>query len=88
MLRKIRMIVIYTADIEPAHTRPFMDVGCLKFQLQEAYLTELDSETIKEKLERKIKSGGTLTEESADAFYLVKGERGDKSYLVKRFSNL
>ena len=58
MLRKIRMIVIYTADIEPAHTRPFMDVGCLKFQLQEAYLTELDSETIKEKLERKIKSGG------------------------------
>lgn len=82
MHRKIRMIVIYTADIEPEHTRPFLDVGCLKFQLQEAFLTELDSEAIKEKLHDKVKSGVMLTEEEQMQFIILpltyKGRKKNK----------
>ena len=71
MLRKIRMIVIYTADIEPARTRPFMDVGCLKFQLQEAFLTELDSEGIRDRLWERVKHREKLTEEEQMQFIIL-----------------
>lgn len=71
MLRKIRMIVIYTADIEPACTRPFMDVGCLKFQLQEAFLTELDSEGIRDRLWERVKHREKLTEEEQMQFIIL-----------------
>lgn len=40
--KKIRMIVIYTADIVPGQTNPSMDVGCLQFSLEEAFLSKLD----------------------------------------------
>lgn len=71
MLRKIRMIVIYTADIEPARTRPFMDAGCLKFQLQEAFLTELDSESIRDRLWERVKHREKLTEEEQMQFIIL-----------------
>lgn len=71
MLRKIRMIVIYTADIEPARTRPFMDVGCLKFQLQEAFLTELDSAGIRDRLWERVKHREKLTEEEQMQFIIL-----------------
>lgn len=32
---KIRMIVIYTADIQPQQTNARMDIGCLQFQLED-----------------------------------------------------
>ncbi|GAA0801060.1 hypothetical protein GCM10008910_30130 [Faecalicatena orotica] len=35
IMRKIRMIVIYTADIAPGQTRPNLDIGCLQFQLED-----------------------------------------------------
>ncbi|MBS6194098.1 MAG: hypothetical protein KH828_00775 [Clostridiales bacterium] len=66
--RKIRMIVIYTADIEPEQTRPRMDIGCLQFQLEEAFLTKLDSEIIEYGIRKKILSGEPLTEEEQMKF--------------------
>lgn len=61
MLRNIRMIVIYTADIEPGQTRPQLDIGCLQFQLEEAFLMNLDSEEIEGNIRKKLESGLLLT---------------------------
>lgn len=69
--RKIRMIVIYTADIEPGQTRPQMDVGCLQFKLEEAFLMRLDSKEIESDLRRKIKTGKKLSEEDLMKFVIL-----------------
>ena len=52
---KIRMIVIYTADIEPRQTQPVLDVGCLRLQVEEAFLCEMDWEETERELAKKIK---------------------------------
>lgn len=69
--RKIRMIVIYTADIHPGETRRWLDVGCLKFELEEAFLMDLDAQQIEASLADKIKSGEKLTEEDQMKFMIL-----------------
>lgn len=71
MLRRVRMIVIYTADIEPRQTTPRLDIGCLKFQLEEAFLTELNSEKIESRIKDKLKLGEPLTEEEQMQFIIL-----------------
>ena len=44
------MVVIYTADIEPRQTKKELDIGCLQFQLEEAFLTQKDSEKTEARL--------------------------------------
>lgn len=60
---KIRMIVIYTADVEPRTTQPKLDAGCLQLSLEEAFLTGLDSAKIISHLTAKIMKGEKLTDE-------------------------
>lgn len=71
LMRNIRMIVIYTADIEPGMTRPRMDVGCLQFELEEAFLVNLDSKAMEADLRRKIKMGERLTDEDMMKFVIL-----------------
>lgn len=59
----IRMIVIYTADIKPGETKPKLDIGCLKFEVEEAFLVELDSEGIEKELSDKIRRKEPLTQD-------------------------
>ncbi|WP_257903895.1 hypothetical protein [Schaedlerella arabinosiphila] len=47
---RIRMVVIYSADIEPRQTKKELDIGCLQFQLEEAFLTQKDSEKTEARL--------------------------------------
>lgn len=68
---KIRMIVIYTADIEPEKTQAVFDVGCLQLQTEEAFLSIIDSEKTEIQLEEKIKKGKPLTEEEQMKFIIL-----------------
>lgn len=52
---RIRMIVIYTADIEPNQTKKDLDIGCLHFQMEEAFLMKKDSLEIERRLQDKFK---------------------------------
>ena len=71
IMRKIRMIVIYTADIAPGQTRPNLDIGCLQFQLEEAFLTELDSMKIEDGIRQKLNRGEPLTAEEQMQFIIL-----------------
>ena len=67
----IRMIVIYTADITREQVSTEFDLGCLKLHVETAFLSELDSAEIRERLNRKILSGEKLTEEEMMEFILL-----------------
>ncbi|GAA0806106.1 hypothetical protein GCM10008910_43860 [Faecalicatena orotica] len=71
IMRKIRMIVIYTADIAPGQTRSNLDIGCLQFQLEEAFLTELDSVKIEDGIREKLNRGESLTAEEQMQFIIL-----------------
>lgn len=61
--QRLRMIVIYTADIEPGSTEPVMDLGAFSLRIEEAFLTGVDSEKIKRLLRDKINIGEAFTDE-------------------------
>ena len=67
----IRMIVIYTADITREQVRTEFDLGCLKLHVETAFLSELPSAEIRERLNRKILSGEKLTDEEMMEFIIL-----------------
>lgn len=50
--QKIRVMVLYTADVEQSET--FFDIGCMQFTINAAYLTEIDSAIWLKNIEHKI----------------------------------
>lgn len=88
---KIRMIVIYTADIEPRQTQPVLDVGCLRLQVEEAFLCEMDWEETERELAKKIKEQEPLTAEDQMRFIVLplthKGKQ-EKQECIRRCFNL
>ena len=88
---KIRMIVIYTADIEPRQTQPVLDVGCLRLQVEEAFLCEMDWEETERELAKKIKEHEPLTAEDQMRFIVLplthKGKQ-EKQECIRRCFNL
>lgn len=48
-----------------------MDIGCLQFQLEEAFLMKLDSEKIETEIREKIIRGEPLTEEEQMEFIIL-----------------
>ncbi len=61
--KKLRLIVIYTADVNPKGTEPELDLGALRLNIEEAFLTEVNSEEIKRELAVKADRGEPFTEE-------------------------
>ena len=51
---KVRMLVIYTADVKRGSTNPEMDIGSNKFEITEAFLSELDHDEIWSRVTRKV----------------------------------
>lgn len=68
---KIRMIVIYTADIEPHQTKKELDIGCLQFRLEEAFLIQKDSEKTEARLFAKFHGNQALTKEEQMDFIIL-----------------
>ena len=61
--KKLRLIVIYTADVSPGSTEPELDLGAFKMKIEEAFLRGIDSETMKKGLTDKISRREPFTEE-------------------------
>ena len=61
--KRLRLIIIYTADVLPGTTTPVLDMGAFKMQIEEAFLTGMDSQKIKKELTGKIDRGEPFTEE-------------------------
>jgi hypothetical protein len=68
---KIRMIVIYTADIHPQQTKERMDIGCLQFQLEEAFLIQKDSEQTEARLQARFQRNQELSAEEQMEFIIL-----------------
>ncbi len=60
---KIRMIVIYTADVERGTTNPEIDMGSLEFKITEAFLSEIDLERVWGNISQKVVAGDDITSE-------------------------
>lgn len=68
---KLKMIVIYTADISREEVNVLYDVGALTFQIEAAFLSELDSNSIKSRLFEKVKRGEKLNEDELMEFIIL-----------------
>lgn len=68
---KLRMIVIYTADVTPGDIETVYDAGTLTFEIQPAFLSEIDSDEVRERLCRRVDSGCYLTDEELMEFIIL-----------------
>ncbi len=57
---RVRMLVIYTADVKKGSTDPVLDIGDLRFEIEEAFLSEIDSEKVWHTVSETIDSGKRL----------------------------
>lgn len=90
-ISKIRMIVIYTADVKPQETKACLNIGCLQFTLEEAFLSEIDSKTVEKKLQAKINRHENLSEdEQMELMILPLTYKSDqeKSSSIKKYFEL
>ncbi len=87
---KVRMIVIYTADVREEQVSNVYDVGALTMEIQPAFLSKLDSNEIKERLQRKVEAGERLTDEELMEFIILpltyKGEEAKKAAVKEMVS--
>lgn len=61
MPEKIRMIVIYTGDVAKAPEE--FSAGCLTLKMEQAFLSKIDSETVREKIGKKLEQGLSLSDD-------------------------
>lgn len=59
----IRLIIIYTADVKRGSTDPVLDIGGLRMEIEEAFLSDFDPCAIWNELKEKLTSGINLTDE-------------------------
>ena len=59
----LRVIIIYTADVERRQTKPVLDIGGMRMNLTEAFLIDLDSAKIYEDIQEKLDLRGVLSDE-------------------------
>ena len=67
----IRMIVIYTGDIERDEVSDTYDIGALNMHIESAFLSELDSEEIYGRLKQKVETHQRLTDEELMEFIIL-----------------
>lgn len=68
---RIRLIVIYTADIKRRNVNDVLDVGALRVTVEPAFLSELDSEKILEHITNKIRNGQSLDDGEKMQFIIL-----------------
>lgn len=82
---KIRMIVIYTADVTPDQAEDVFDVGSLRLEVESAFLSKLDSQEIMSRLTDKVRAKQPLTDEEMMEFIILpltyKGKESKKENL-------
>lgn len=85
VLKQVKMVVIYTADVERADS--VYDLGGLVLHVESAFLIHLDTEGIYEELAKKIYEKKKLTEEELMKLMVlpltVKGKKDKQEMIVK-----
>ena len=85
ILKEIRMIVIYTADVE--HAEEVYSLGSLTLIVESAYLINQNSNFIYQKLKYKVEHGEALSEEELTELMILpltaKGTLAKHEYIVK-----
>lgn len=83
----IRMIVIYTADVERGKTNSALHVGALHLFTEEAFLTDIDGEREFIRLQNMIECGSPFNDEDMMTFIILpltfRGRDLQKEYLNK-----
>lgn len=67
----LRMIVIYTGDIKRENVSQEYDLGAVKMNMECAFLSELDSEGVFQKLKRKVERNEKLDDEELMEFIIL-----------------
>lgn len=67
--KHIRMIVIYTADVE--HAADEFCVDSLTLKMEQAYLRKIDSKVIRDRLEKKLEKGEPLSDDELMQFIIL-----------------
>ncbi len=77
---KIRILVIYTGDVEEGTTQHVLDIAGLRMEVLEVFLIGMDGETILRETDRKLEAGEMLSDEELLRFIIspltFKGEAG------------
>ena len=68
---KLVMVVIYTADVTPGQTEDSFDAGMVTLSIEPAYLSQLNSEEIKSRLDKKVRAEDTLTDAEIMEFIIL-----------------
>lgn len=68
---KLRMIVIYTADVKPEEVQPEYNAGTLKFAITPAFLSQIDSKEVMDRLNKKVLTHEPLTDEELMEFIIL-----------------
>lgn len=87
---ELRMIVIYTADVKPEEVQPEYNAGTLKFAITPAFLSQIDSKEVMDRLNKKVLSHEPLTDEELMEFIILpltyKGDDDKKKALESSIS--
>ena len=82
---KLRVLILYTSDVE--HANDVLDIGCLTFKIEQAFLCGLDTAGIYENIHKKIKCREKLTDDENMQMIIlpltVKGKE-EKLILLKK----
>lgn len=84
-LSQIKVIVIYTADVE--HADEVYDLGGLVMRVESVFLMKADTDKIESKLRQKIETEGSLDEEGVMQMMIlpltVKGKDEKQKYIIR-----
>lgn len=87
---ELRMIVIYTADVKPEEVQPEYNAGTLKFAITPAFLSQIDSKEVMDRLNKKVLNHEPLTDEELMEFIILpltyKGDDDKKKALESSIS--
>lgn len=67
----LRMIVIYTGDVHRSQASAVYNIGAVQVNVEPAFLSELDAESIFQKLKEKVAAGQMLTDEELMEFIIL-----------------
>ena len=67
----LRMVVIYTGDISRGQVSTEYNIGAVKLSIEAAFLSELDSDGIMERLQGRVERNEMLTDEELMEFIIL-----------------
>ena len=88
---KLRVLIIYTADVTRKRTKPDLDMGAFKMHLEEAFLSEIDGDEIFERVDEESDKKRKLDDRELMQLIIVPltyKRKEDKQKAIERVINL